>query len=230
MGTRKILAASVILTAAFTTLLLAGCAKEDKRGEKVETSIAESLRHIDKNDEARLDSLAEAIKQKGEKGVREAVSLMHSRDTALAEKAFGVVLELGPIALNPILDSLRTDKPDETVLELGHALDLAQADRGRLASVLDKLMDDKQNVPLPEQPANTEEKLPPRRLCDEAYLMLRRLLSPEETIDDQIMNGRLFLDLSEADRDKEIAKVRKSKRFTPLLEYFPGEEGGASRN
>ena len=151
---------------------------------------------------------------------------MHGKDPETARKAFGIVLDVGPVALNPILDSLNPGKPAQAVLELEHAVDLAQRDRARLASVLTKLLDDKQNVPLPSQPANTEEKLPPRRMCDEAYLLLRKLLSPEESADDQLVNGRFFLDMDVAQRDKEIAVVKSSKRFTPLREYFPGEEGG----
>jgi hypothetical protein len=196
----------------------------------VDTTVADALRSIKPEDDQRLGHLAEAIRGQGLKKTEEAVSLMHSRDTAMAGKAFGVVLDIGTIALHPILDSLNPEKPQQTVLELRHALDLVQSDRGRLAATLNKLLDDKQPVPLPAQAPNVEEKIPPRRLCDEAYLMLRKLLSPEESGDDHLMNERLFLDLKEADRDKEIAKLRQSKRFTPLLDYFPGEEGSGSRN
>lgn len=198
--------------------------KENKKEIKMETSIAETLRQISSDDSKRLDSIVHAIQVNGFKEISQVVSLMHSRDSDMANKAFGIALDVGPLALNPILDSLNPDKPKQTVLELRHTLDLVQTDRARLASILNKLMDDKQNVPLPEQPANTEEKLTPRRLCDEAYLMLRRLLSQEESADDQLLNAKLFFELSEADRDKEIAKVRKSKTFSILSGYFPGEE------
>jgi hypothetical protein len=193
----------------------------------MEPTLAETLRAIDEKDDARLDSLAAAVRDQGERKVREAVSIMHGKDPVLARMAFGIILDAGPVAINPILDSLNPGKPAQAVLELQHAVDLAQQDRARLADTLTRLLDDKRNVPLPEQPANTEERLPPRRLCDEAYLLLRKLLSPEESADDQLRNGRLFLDLDEAQRDKEIAVLKRSKRFTPLQEYFPGEEGGA---
>lgn len=190
----------------------------------MEPTLIETLRQIDADDQARLDSLAEAVRLQGDRQARELISLAHGRDTALARKAFGVVLDLGPLAFHPLLDSLDPDKPALAVLELRHAVELAQTDRARLAATLDKLMDDKTPVPLPPQPANSEEKPAPRRLGDEAYLLLRRLLSPQESLDDHLLNARLFLDMEESQRDREIAKARESKRFTPLAEYFPSED------
>ena len=208
---------------AAAALTATACRKAMEGGKPVAESVADTLRIMDRNDDAHLRTYAEALRMRALRETEEAVALMHGKDTALADKALAVTLNLGSLAFQPLLDSLNPDRPEDCALELRQALDLQTADRQHLAAKLDKLMDEKVALKPPPQPANTEERIRPRRLCDEAYLALRKLLSLDESEDDQLVNERMFLDMSEADRDKEIQKVRKSKRFTPLAEYFPGE-------
>ena len=69
-----------------------------------------------------------------------------------------------------------------------------------------------------------EEKPIPRRVCDEAYLMLRKLLSYKEDEESLMTNERLFLRMTNEEKDKEIERLKSSKEWISLSEYFL-EEG-----
>ena len=70
----------------------------------------------------------------------------------------------------------------------------------------------------PKPPEEVEEKPAPRRICDEAYLMYRRLLNTRESEEDYLVNRRIFLKQTDDDKDREIFFARKSRRFHDYME------------
>lgn len=187
-------------------------------------TIEQTLRGISLADDQKLAALAEAIRKQGWQETREVISLLSSGEKEVADKALVVTLNLGPFALQPMLDSLDPNYPVDCAMNLAQAVDLELEQRHKVAMALDKLLEDKRRVPQPRQAKGVEEKFRARRLCDVAYLQLRRLFSQQESVEDAEINEGMFLDMQESDRDREIAKMRKSKNFTVLLEYFPGEK------
>ena len=61
-----------------------------------------------------------------------------------------------------------------------------------------------------------EEAPAARRVCDEAYLQLRRLLNPRESVERYHLNASAFLQLSTEEKENEIRKARKSRMFSEL--------------
>jgi hypothetical protein len=95
----------------------------------------------------------------------------------------------------------------------------AVALRARVAERVRALLNDRRLVP-PVEPADprVEEPLRPRRVCDEAYGVLRELLETGESRPALVMDRWAFFRLAETERDAEIARVLAGQPFARLLE------------
>ncbi len=89
--------------------------------------------------------------------------------------------------------------------------------RQRVIAALEPLLEDRTPVPQPDLPFETEELPPPRRVCDEAYLALRKLLAGEEDERTGEQNAYEFLAREEEERDVEIRRARTSRTWTNWL-------------
>ncbi len=83
----------------------------------------------------------------------------------------------------------------------------------RVVERLTGLFDNKSNVPLPVPQRPVEEKELPSRVCDEAYLLIRRLTKSDEPEIVHEMTRREFLRDEAANRDAEIANYRKTAKW-----------------
>ena len=79
--------------------------------------------------------------------------------------------------------------------------------------------------PLPRQPGTEfmEEVPPPGRICDEAYVRLRRILNPEPYLQ-HLMEARHFQTLPEQERNVEINSWLRTAVFTKFLDDVDDEE------
>ncbi|HQJ45742.1 MAG TPA: hypothetical protein PK195_03815, partial [Ignavibacteriaceae bacterium] len=68
-----------------------------------------------------------------------------------------------------------------------------------------------------------EEQPVPRRVCDEGYLMLRRLTAFKETEEELMINEKLFLNMTDDQKDKEIERIKSSKEWISLIEHLSDE-------
>lgn len=55
------------------------------------------------------------------------------------------------------------------------------------------------------------------RVCDYAYLELRRIANRGETEEQGILNASAYRELEDEERDREIEKVRSGGGFTDFL-------------
>jgi len=90
--------------------------------------------------------------------------------------------------------------------------------RERLLSRLDPLLEDRTAVPMPPPPGDAEEPVLPRRVCDEAYLLVRHMLNPQEGPLTFQLNSREFLGMSDKEKNAEIEKARKTRTWTQFVE------------
>jgi len=148
--------------------------------------------------------------------VRQLIAVLHGKDEAESRKAAGVLLQLGPVAFDDLAKSVKKDDPSQAVWDAQVLGDMVLESRTQLVAVLDGMMDDTRDHPMPDYPG-LEEKHPPRRVCDEAYLLERRLLNTVEPEDLGYSNGRAFLALPIAQRDAEIANAKRARVFTNFL-------------
>lgn len=149
---------------------------------------------------------------------RAAVALAGDADPARAAKARSLVARLGEFAAGALLEVERSAGPQDDVWRLATATAGVVELRGRVAARLAQALDDRRPVPLVPDVFPSEEKPAPRRVCDEAYLLLRELSSVGESRGALVLKARAFLRRPDPDRDAEIARARSGLPFTRLFE------------
>jgi hypothetical protein len=95
-------------------------------------------------------------------------------------------------------------------------LDAHRRQRGRVLVRLEALLDERRPLAPPDLPRNGDARKPPRRVCDDAFLIMRRLLAVPQ-IEDSAGADEAFLEMSLPDRNREIAARRSSQRWSEAL-------------
>lgn|GEM_PF-6550651 len=90
--------------------------------------------------------------------------------------------------------------------------------RGQLAARLREALFDRELVEEPPVLVPAERKSPRRRVCDEAYLLLRSLFHPEEDAVGFVVDRDGFLAMPEAEKDRliEQALIRGAWNLSPF--------------
>jgi len=213
---------SLGLLAALGLLLCGvGCNGDHKGGEtKVYKGIEAEVREINPDDPKQVDSLKQMVQERAWKQTRKIVEILHSDDEEASQKAMGLLMELGDLALTPLLEASEEASPEARVRDLKQVVGIQLGNRARIVQVLESMLSDKTTLPPKMLPIGMEEIPPPRRVCDEAYLLMRLLfaLEGEET---RFANKDAFLEMTDEDRDKEIERARKTKKWINLMEEIP---------
>ena len=191
---------------------------------KMESKTLESqLKEIKITDNKKLDSLSNAISEESRKDVNELVRILHSGKEAESKKASMVLMSIGDLAVTPMLDSLDVKNADNYAWEMDIILSQYMLNRNKITIVLNSMLLDKRQLKDPVLEGPLEEKPDPRRVCDEAYLMLRRLTSFNENEEDLMMNEKKFLDMTDDLKGKEIDRIKSSKEWISLIEHLSDE-------
>ena len=138
-------------------------------------------------------------------------------------RALSVIGQLAETAVETLAGGIDAQKPvpDTALLfELFRGVASAEAAvTGRLKASLN----DNRMIPQPPHMQEMEEAGPPYRVCDEAYVSLRRIQHPE-TLVQYLMESRHFLALPDADKNREIESFQQTGSFTRFLEDVDAEE------
>jgi hypothetical protein len=223
--TVKLAAIVIFVQVVFIFLIGISCSKSTKEQQSIgdksmDTSLLSTIQSLSVNDNKRIDSLVETLRSRAIEQPRQLVELTHNKniEEQTVEKARMVLLLLGDIALTPIMDALDHDSPDSLVWDLRASVNFHKENQNRIIKRLEQLLGDKRQLTPQEQGPFTEEKHPDRRVCDEVYLMMRQLIAMEDA-ESSMVNARIFLySMNEAERDQEIARLRKSKMWIALTE------------
>ncbi|HQJ46253.1 MAG TPA: hypothetical protein PK195_06400, partial [Ignavibacteriaceae bacterium] len=167
-------------------------------------NISSLLKEIKLTDNKKMDSLSKDISEESRKDAVELVKILHSGKEEEAQKAAMVLLSIGDLAFNPLLESLDTKNADNFVWEADVLISVYLNNRNKITSVLNSMLLDKRKLNDSEPQALMEEQPVPRRICDEGYLMLRRLTAFKETEEDLMINEKIFLNMTDDQKDKEI--------------------------
>lgn len=178
-----------------------------------EPSIAQQLKALRAGDDKAARALARSITAAGEAKLRELIAVLHGSDKTETGKAAGVLLEAELPAFPAVIEGLQAEPLDGLIWDIQLLGDLVLGARARLIEKLDALSEDQRDVPVGDGPSPRDEKPLPRRVCDEAYLILRRLVAHEPE-DAGYLNSRLFLKLSIEQKDQEIFFAKRERRFT----------------
>jgi len=209
----------------FLIFIYTSCEKvndnEDKKME--EKNLVSRLSEIKIMENAKLDSLSEEIKTRSQKDVFELIKILRSGKEEDSKKASMVLISIGNLSITPLIESLDSNNADNYVWETDIALSLHLQNRNKLSKIINSMFLDKRLLKGPELKGVVEEKPIPRRVCDEAYLMLRKLLAYKEDEEALMTNERMFLSLSNEEKDKEIDRLKSSEEWVSLSEKMMNE-------
>jgi hypothetical protein len=185
-----------------------------------DTMTAEQLRtRLDQarpDDSTRLKKAAQDVAAAANVLPRELAALWHSKDPDTAYKAQIVLSRLEELAIRPLLDSPPARAPADRAWLAVTVAEAAIELRGRLVGALERMLEDRAVIPRPANAGPVEEPLPDRRVCDEAYLQLRRVLKSTESVEAYYLNANAFLRLSVEEKETEIQKARGKHAFSEL--------------
>ena len=140
------------------------------------------------------------------------------------EDASELLNELGDIAIIPLLEA----GPDLIEIQRANLILMtgnAQIEvRKKIVTSIVPLLEDKEKIPYEISLDNVEEEPPIRRVCDEAYLQLRRLLNTTESEESYLINKSIYLHLDFNERDKEIADTKASGKWDRWFNESDEEE------
>lgn len=165
--------------------------------------------------------LGEALRERQRSPVRAAVRLWTGPDPALSDRAMAFLLTLEDLAIAPLLEA-RPPTANDRVWALTMAVDAESALRRRLIAAIDVALDDKTPVVVAVHHP-VEEVPPPRRVCDEAFLLMRSVVQLGEDLIDSQAEGGMFLALTDAEKDAVIARARASSVWRCVLLDEPAD-------
>jgi hypothetical protein len=193
------------------------------QGNKLMPTLLETLHSISANDLKALETIADTIRIKGYTETREVVEIVNGSDEKMAHKGRLILGFLNGLSIEPQIENIGKANPLLYAESLQRLLDAQNEIRGLLAHELVSALDDKRELPPPQLLGKAEGRRPKKRVCDQAYLQLRKFLLIDDSIEKQSHQERLFWDLNEKSREIEIAKFKHTKAFTQLEDLYPGE-------
>ena len=174
-----------------------------------EQQFIESLRAVTTT--AQEDALAKQEVDSARTIPRLAASLWAKADAELSANALAFLSEIGDLAVVPVLEGPLRDDPKAAVQALNLMADAELALRQKVIQRVNQLLDDKRPIPPRAQLGpKPDEPIHPRRVCDEAYVAMRRLVHFGESQYGSVVEVSFFYSAPEAARDKAIAEARRN--------------------
>ncbi len=171
------------------------------------------------NNPKAVEAFIRELADEARKGPRGMVDLWLKQAPGISrERPIILIPELEELAIQPLLEI-----PPSKLTPTDHAWlinTIAEAEvafRDSVVVRLISLLDDKTSVPQAIIPGSEEQPLP-RRICDEAYIALRKILQLSEGTYAAAFNTYAYLSLIEAHRDEEIQKFKSSKTFAAFVQ------------
>ena len=175
------------------------------------------FQNLDPDDTEAVQVLADTIKNRARQDSGKIIKFYLQGSDSDKEKALEIIPELEELTLYPLLQAARETPPFMMPQVMSLSLEIQLNNRKKIIALLNDMLQNQTEIPKlsPEEP--TEEELPPRRVCDEAYLLMRRLLNFSESEVNYELNASDFLQLSENEKDSEILKAQNAKTWTNWL-------------
>ena len=188
----------------------------DKNGGKMaRDEMYNKLGALDLDQPEGLDTLAQGIAEQSHIEPRYVVEYWVNGPDEVSWKAGAVASRLESLTIMPLLEMPVPLNADRRSMVITNIADAQIGLREQIVNYLVKLLDDQELLSDHKSPEGrpTEGSPPDMRVCDEAYLQLRRLLNFSESEEEFEENASIYLDLDFEDRDEEIADVRASGKW-----------------
>jgi hypothetical protein len=160
------------------------------------------------DDNSRIEALANSLRASSSATPKAAIELLLGPDEMAASRARLLLVFLGDLAILPLLDA-KPSLPQQRAALIEQAVDAEVALRRKVIARIDALLDDRTPIPVPRS-GPAEQKPPPRRVCDEAYLLMRQMVHFGEPAVDADVQAKIFLNAPDDMKDPIIKKARAS--------------------
>jgi hypothetical protein len=181
---------------------------------KNDDEIRAQLRALNPDDIEAVNALADRIKNHARQIPRDTTNMWLKGDESSSTKALEVLVELEELTIHPAIEAYTEASADKKARLMYLAVEQQLDARKMLLKTLRQMLQDKSMVPQPAPIEVIEEPPVPRRFCDEAYLLVRRLLNYSEDEAKNGLNSDAFIELPPEERDEEIQKALDSKEWT----------------
>ena len=180
--------------------------------------LEQRLAALEPTDRKKYAALVKEVETEARQSPRAAVQLWQLGDKTKSRQASRLLSDLEELAIVPLLEASSPTASDQRLWSLQVVVDEVVQLQQRVVNRLQETMLDRSSLPSPPSRTPMEETLPARRMCDEAYLMLRRLLVLSEDGLAQIMSAEAFLHLPDAEKDVVIGQLKESKVWARLVD------------
>lgn len=137
--------------------------------------------------------------------------LLKTGDATVTRKVDAVLGRLGELAIMPRITAAEGLEGDARMRLLLEAYRGFRELEERVTERLRAALLDRAAIPPGPDYGPVEVKVPTRRVCDEAYLLLRRLGNPDEPEEDYRRAALRFARLEEIERDRLIAGLLEDR-------------------
>jgi hypothetical protein len=143
-------------------------------------------------------------------------AVWQSGDAAARQNARTVLNEMEEAAIPPLLSANGNLAADDQVWRMTMVVDTLADLRKNAAALLDRQLMNRQAAPRASMPG-AEESEASRRVCDEAYIQMSRLMAVDPKSEAFLLRMRQFRRMPEAGRDAEIRRARQAVGWRGLL-------------
>lgn len=177
--------------------------------------VVQRVTALDVNDVKTSDAFIREMRDGSMEAPRALVAMWVNKKEV--QKSMRLIPDMEDLSIRPLLE-LSPEKlaPTDLAWVLSTASEGVAVLRDLLVRRLLTLLDDVKAAPQANIP-NSEEQPLPRRVCDVAYLALRRVLFFEEKAGTTAMNAWAFLSMTEVQREAEINNFKRTQEFTRFM-------------
>lgn len=175
--------------------------------------IAQQIRQL--ASPGRAEVLGAKLLRQSRSPAAEVATVWQTGDPAVRRNARLVLNEMEEAALDPLLKAKGNLDPMEQVWRMTMVVETIGELRKSAAAMLDRELSNKQTAALPSM-VGAEDSEPGRRVCDEAYVQMSRLLAANPESEAFVLKMHQFRRMPDAGRDAEIQRARQSAAWRSL--------------
>lgn len=154
-----------------------------------------------------ISALALSLRTSARSAAQSAIEIYLTDDDEVGDKAQRLLGELDEVAIVPLLESARPVSAEKRSWMILQSVEAELALRRRIIAQLDKLLDDRELLPVKSR-GPIEQSVPARRICDQAYLLMRKIVHIGEAQEEASVQENLFLNAPDDFKDAQIEKAR----------------------
>jgi hypothetical protein len=159
-------------------------------------------------DNPQIEALAKSLREDAKATPEAAVELLLGSDDVVASHARLLLVDLEALAIAPLVEASPT-LPQQRAALIQQAVVAELALRRKVIARIDALLDDRTPIPI-RVSRLAEQRPPPRRVCDEAYLLMRQMVHFGEPPLEAAVEADVFLNAPDGLKDPMIKKARAS--------------------